>query len=116
MLGFCEDEGCGFDLRGSRGAGGAFYRPEQGPLACALRRGVRPDCRVRARPGVGESPDGRAPRVGERGRKEGAERAGPEGKQKRAGGGEFGPREGKGWGWAGWAESEVRKKKGFPFF
>ena len=77
MLGFCEDEGCGFGLRGSRGAGGIFYRPEQGPLACALRRGVRPDCRVRARPGVGESPDGRAPRGRERKRGR-PERAGPE--------------------------------------
>ena len=41
----------------------APWRAHQG---AERRRGVRPDCRVRARPGVGESSDGLAPRGRER--------------------------------------------------
>ena len=58
-LGFAR-RGCGFGLRGSRGAGDAFYRPEQGPLACAPRRGA-----ARAPPGLGgESRLGTAGKTG----------------------------------------------------
>jgi hypothetical protein len=61
---------------GFQGGAGALYRLGPRPLACAPRRratvrGAAGLCRVRARPGVGESPDGLAPRGRERKRKGG---------------------------------------------
>ena len=97
---------------GSRGAGGAFYRPGPRPLACGPRRKDRRGAyggrtlRESARRGEEDGPDGRDPPVGDIGG-EGAD--GPARARDWAGGGRLGrgKEKGKRAGLRSWAENGI---------